>query len=160
VGSGISTKYQIQSSENTYDKMQGLISLEVKTDSERINRYFERKLNQKPDEEASLSKNLMTTSQYYEMDSNGRFGQSGVGHRVRVIECDDVYNTAMDFYDHITEGCKIKQYKGELKLYTVLDNYRINFRPYTSTKNSPAVDIFIEFPTSLIQKIHFIQRQQ
>jgi len=158
MGSGISTKYQIKTPDNNFEKKQELISSKKVLDNEKINRYIEKKLNQKPEEEANFSKNLMTTSQYYEMDSDGRFGQQGIGHRVRIVECDDVFDTAMDFYDHITEGCTIKQYKGEMKLYTVLDNYRINFRPYTSTQNSPAVDIFIEYPTRLIQKIHFVQR--
>lgn len=118
-----------------------------------------KKLNQQQEENASFSQNLMSTSDYYAMDEKGRFGESGTGHNVSVIECDNVYQTAMDFYDHLTEGCKIKQYKNEMKLYTIIDNYRLNFRPYTSTLQSPAVDIFIESANKLLQKIHFIQRK-
>ena len=40
----------------------------------------------------------------------------------------------------------------------IIDNYRLNFRPYTSTLGSPAVDIFIESANKLLQKIHFIER--
>lgn len=159
MGSGISTKYQINLKEDNGLNDKQSIDVAEKSDDDRINVYFVKKLNQSPEENASYSQNLMSTSDYYLMDEKGRFGEPGSGHNVRIIECDNVYQTAMDFYDHLTDGCKIHQYRNEMKLYTVIDNYRLNFRPYTSTPGSPAVDIFIESANKLLQKIHFIERK-
>jgi len=157
MGSGLSAIYELKFSCGAMVVSEKADNSALKRDG-RLDDYFDRMLSRRTDEEATYSRNVVDTALHYEMDDNGLFGKPGKGRDVRVIESYDPMGTAMDFFEKISEGAKIKTMNDDSALYCFLnDGVRINFRPYSSTPGSPAVDINIKL-VDKIQKIHFVLR--
>ncbi len=113
------------------------------------------------EEEAVTKKSLATVSdgKNYMTKFYSLFGKRGEGRYVRIIESEDPMGSAMDFFEKISNGAKIGTMNNESALYCHLnDGVRINFRPYSSSPGSPAVDIHI-VQMDKIQKIHFVLRE-
>lgn len=158
MGSGLCAIYELDSTfgELSVSEVRNNYGSEEDT---RLDDYFQKMLSRKTDEEATYSRNMVDTARHYEMDENGLFGKPGSGKNVRIIESDDPMGTAMDFFSKISEGAKTDTMNGGSALFCNLnDGVRINFRPYSSTPGSPAVDIHIEMLNRL-QKIHFVLRE-
>lgn len=101
---------------------------------------------------ASDGKNYMT--KFYSLDAI-----ISVGYRVNSFQATQFRKQAMDFFEKISNGAKIGTMNNESALYCHLnDGVRINFRPYSSSPGSPAVDIHI-VQVDKIQKIHFVLRE-
>lgn len=158
MGSGLSVIYDIKSSCGEMGVSEMTDEYASNRDS-RLKDYFSRMLSRKTDEEATYSRNVVDTAFHYEINDNGLFGKRGEGRYVRIIESEDPMGSAMDFFEKISNGAKIGTMNNESALYCHLnDGVRINFRPYSSSPGSPAVDIHI-VQMDKIQKIHFVLRE-
>lgn len=101
--------------------------------------------------------------------NEGYFGHKGTGKDIRVIECDNVYDTCKNFYDKIAYGGMEnisftrdgKHYMYQAKMR---DGSIVTYREFTSTEDSPAVSISIKGSTDTggikKQKIHFVKRRK
>lgn len=87
--------------------------------------------------------------------TNGKFGVKG--RNCQVIYCKNQYETALRFYKLISMGGEEKDLpnkKGKIVIFS--DKTKIIYRKHTSTKDSPAVEISINYPSHIKkQKIHF-----
>ena len=159
MGSGLCAIYELKSSFGVLSVSETKNNYRSAEKDNRGENYFQRMLSREPEEGATYSRNMVDTALHYEMDEKGLFGKPGSGRNVRVIESDDPMGTAMDFFSKISEGAKTDIMNGGSALFCNLnDGVRINFRPYSSTPGSPAVDIHMEMPDRW-QKIHFIMRE-
>ncbi len=86
---------------------------------------------------------------------NGKFGRKGIN--CQVIYSKNQYDTALRFYKLISDGGMEKDLPNKKgKIVFLPDKTIIVYRKYTSTKNSPAVEITIKHPSAIKgQKIHF-----
>lgn len=92
--------------------------------------------------------------------TNGKFGQKG--KNCRIIYSENQYKTALRFYKLISKGGierDLPNNKG--KIVFLSDKTIIVYRKYTSTKDSPAIEITIKHPSDIKgQKIHFEKEKQ
>lgn len=86
---------------------------------------------------------------------NGKFGEKS--KNCQVIYCKNQYKTALRFYKLISRGGIEKDLPNKKgKIVLLSDKTVIVYRKYTSTKDSPAVEITIKHPSDVKgQKIHF-----
>ena len=157
MGSGFGAIYDLKSSSGEKSVSEKSLRFYSEKD-ERLESYFQRMLSRKQEEDASYSRNMISTAQHYEMNEKGLFGKPGKSRDIRIISSEDPMGTAMDFFSKISEGAKAETMNNGSALYCNLnDGVRINFRPYSSTPDSPAIDICIKV-LDKIQKIHFVLR--
>lgn len=100
----------------------------------------------------------------YPLDEQGYFGKKGKSkgkpaqkQAVRVIESDNQYRTAKDFYSKISKGGKESRLaNGKGKRNDLPDKTTIIYRKKTSSPNSPAVSLKTNQSSKVkSQKIHF-----
>ena len=105
----------------------------------------------------------------YPLNERGYFGEKGRSKRkpgqkqvVRVIESENQYKTAKDFYSKISKGGKespLPNSQGKRK--DLLDKTTIVYREKTSTPSSPAVSLNTPKNSKVeSQKIHFEKKQK
>ncbi|MBQ6479539.1 MAG: hypothetical protein IJI45_00345 [Anaerolineaceae bacterium] len=115
----------------------------------------------------SISENISRVTETYPLH-DGLFGDRGHGgsRTIRNIASNDPAATAKDFYDKIAHGGIEKDlFKKDGspngKETKMADGSIINWRPVSSSDQSPAVDIFVSTKGAngriVTQKIHFIK---
>lgn len=123
-----------------------------------IKEYFAQK--------GTVEENAFRMRKKYPLTEKGLFGEKGKGKTQgkgnkkeykRVIQCDNQYKTAKDFYLKIGKGGKEKFLSnGHGKSKVLKDKTIIIYRKKTSTPNSPAVSLNIQKESVIKnQKIHF-----
>ena len=102
--------------------------------------------------------NLVTKKYIYNSES-GKFGEKGKNSRI--IKVNDVMKESKYFFDKITTGIKKEMLYNKKGYKAVFDDGSvIVYRPITSTKESPAVNINIIKAKNggiTTQKIHFVK---
>ncbi len=157
MGSGISAIYTLNSYLGAIAVSEKASNYVSKRDV-RLDDYFDRILSRRTHEEATYSRNMSDMALHHEIDAKGLFGKPGKGKDVRIVESYDPMGTVMDFFEKISDGARVNTMNNDSALYCFLDDgVRINFRPYSSSPESPAVDIHI-YSVDKIQKIHFVLR--
>lgn len=110
----------------------------------------------------SITENLQSLKDEYKYQ-NGYFGDHGKGRNfVRNIKSSDPVKTAKDFYDKAAFGGIEKEMSNGKGVYTKLkDGSILSFREFSSSDNSPVVEINIKHSTAhgdlKYQKIHFVK---
>ncbi len=90
--------------------------------------------------------------------TNGKFGVKG--KNCQVIYCEEVIESSQEFYNLISNGgTESKLHNGHGVKSVLDDGTIIVYRQFTSTTNSPAIDI-TKSPSSSVknQKIHFVEK--
>lgn len=109
----------------------------------------------------SLNDNIDAVKSSYPL-KNGFFGIQGTSKRVREIHSANHEATAKDFFNKIAKGgiLDLQTIKGGV-VSRLKDNTIISYRKFTSSPNSPAVEIrfrTIDLKCGIKdQKIHFVQ---
>lgn len=107
----------------------------------------------------TIDKNVQGMKKYYPVTETGKFGVKGKNQRI--IYSKDQFATAEDFFERIARGGEQTKLPNGKGIKSVLsDGTTIVYRVITSTASSPAVEIFISQPSSIVdQKIHFIKEE-
>ena len=111
----------------------------------------------------SLQDNIEHTISSYPL-SNGNFGVKGSSRGVREIRSRNHEGTAKDFFNKIAQGgiLDLKTISGGV-VSRMKDGSIVSYRKYTSSNNSPAVEIRFRGLKSKYgindQKIHFVQKK-
>ena len=105
---------------------------------------------------SSIVNNARAIAHKYPYTKNGYFGQKG--RNVRIIRAPNANIAAADFYQGISNGGKEEALANGHGVRSVLDDgTMIVYRPTTSTRDSPAVEIRNSGASEIHdQKIHFL----
>lgn len=121
--------------------------------------------------QTTIEENARRMKKKYPLNEEGYFGKRGKGRargkrgkkeKVRVIESNNQYRTARDFYLKIGRGGKEGPLpNGHGVERRLSDDSSIIYREKTGTENSPAVHIHINKESKIQnQKIHFERRKK
>ncbi|CCI84935.1 hypothetical protein FC52_GL001006 [Lactobacillus pasteurii DSM 23907 = CRBIP 24.76] len=110
---------------------------------------------------ASIQENIRQLTKDYPLSPGGEFGKAGKSSGVRVIEANDQFKTAQDFWLKLSKGGEelyLPNKKGKKVIFP--DGSISTYRIITSTKNSPAIEIYVYHNNSKIKmkKIHFVRK--
>lgn len=110
--------------------------------------------------QSNIIENYNKMSFEYPATNYGYFGEKG--KNCRIIKCKDPIETSKDFYFKIGLNGKSDMLPNGKGTKTVLgDGTRIVHRIITSTKGSPAIEIFVSASERIKnQKIHFLKEDK
>lgn len=107
---------------------------------------------------SNISENIKNLEEKFLKNSSGYFGKRGASSKVRIIESNNQYKTAQEFWDILSKGGNIQVLLNKHGLIVYFhDGCYATYRVITSTKGSPAIEINIKnYDNVKSQKIHFI----
>lgn len=165
MGSGISTKYQIDSSYGTYyiseKEAEYGSKVERVFDEDFLNDFCNEKISQKPIEGSSIESNYQRVKDKYPLRTGGNLGDKTDHTKYNVKYSEDPIRDAMEMYSDLSYGGKTGYTDNLHGIQTDFrDGSHILFRPYSSIPGSPSVDITVINPSSLRpwQRIHFLKK--
>lgn len=164
MGSGISTKYQIDTSYGTYyvseKEAEYGSKIERVFDEDYLNDFFNDELQEPRVENASLEKNIISNKEELKFHENGRFGDE-VKNGIDNYYSDNPMADAMRCYKKMAYGGKrnIRNTNDQAIFSQFEDGSFVQFRPISSSPSSPAVEVRVDFLDSgKMRKIHFVKK--
>ena len=163
MGSGISTKYQIDSSYGTYyvseKESEYGSKIERVFDEDFLNDFCNEKIKQKPIEGSSIESNYQRVKDKYPLRTGGNLGDKTKETGRNEFHCDNPMQEAMKLYSELSYGGETQYTQNLHGIMSKMSDGTILFRPYTSTAGSPAVEVRVDFLDSgKMRKIHFVKK--
>lgn len=164
MGSGISTKYQIDSSYGTYyvseRELQYGTKIERFFDEDYLNEFFFEDMQEAEIEDASLENNILTNKNELKFHDNGRFGDE-IRNGIDNYYSEEPMKDAMKCYKKMAYGGKrdIRSNNKEAIFSRFQDGSFVQFRPISSFPESPVVELRVGFiDSNKMRKIHFTKK--
>lgn len=164
MGSGISTKYQIDSSYGLFQVTENEVEYGPEIvrsfDEEYLNKFFGEELQEPRIENASLESNIMINRERLKFHDNGRFGDE-VEHGIDNFYSEDPMKDAIECYKTMAYGGKrsIRGNNERVLVSQFMDGSFVQIRPISSSPGSPAVEVRVDFINSgRMRKIHFVRK--
>lgn len=156
MGSGISGKYELRIYD---DSVQVSESFERRYDDNYIESFCREKIETAQIKGSSIDENYLKVKEKYPLRAGGNLGDKGNTSGINVYKSDNPMQSAMEMYSDLSYGGRTVFTKNKHGIQTIFeDESFILFRPYTSTYESPAVEIsVVNSKYFRNQKVHFIQ---
>jgi len=157
MGSGISTKYQIDPYYGEMKAREPDAEYRRVFDEDYLDDFCREMIERPKVEGSSIDKNYLRVQDKYPLRTGGNLGHRTSNQGRNEFYSDNPMRDAMEMFSDLSYG-GATEYTGNNHgiVTTFYDKSNILFRPYTSTKGSPAVDIKITNPGIVRgQKIHF-----
>lgn len=156
MGSGISTKYQIDPCFGEMEAREPDSDYKRVFDEDYLDDFCREMVERPKVEGSSIDKNYLKVQEKYPLRTGGNLGHKTDHPGFNNYYSDNPMRDAMDLYSDLSYGSTTR-IQDDVVLSKFGDGDIISFRPYTSTSGSPAVDIKIVSSSILRnQRIHFM----